>query len=120
MLRYIAGSLAATTATVLTYPLGLNVKYIFNVWCVHLDTAKARLATSSKQDYENLKAVFIKDLGKFGPSTFYRGLYPTLLGVIPYAGSSFFTYETCKLIYLGDLLFTNLRIPKLLTKFIKV
>ena len=26
----------------------------------------------------------------------YRGLTPTLLGVIPYAGTSFFTYETLK------------------------
>ena len=28
--------------------------------------------------------------------TFPRGLTPTLLGVIPYAGTSFFTYESLK------------------------
>ncbi len=28
--------------------------------------------------------------------TLYRGYTATMLGVIPYAGFSFFTYETCK------------------------
>lgn len=28
--------------------------------------------------------------------TLYRGLTPTLMGVVPYAGFSFFTYETLK------------------------
>jgi len=37
------GSLAAMTATSLTYPL---------------DTAKARLSISSKEEYANLRAVF--------------------------------------------------------------
>lgn len=85
--RYFAGSLAAITATSVTYPL---------------DTAKARLSVSSKEEYKNLRAVFISEYNKTGLRTFYRGIYPTLLGVIPYAGSSFFTYETLKLIYHGE------------------
>uniref|UniRef100_A0AC34QYA5 Mitochondrial coenzyme A transporter SLC25A42 n=1 Tax=Panagrolaimus sp. JU765 TaxID=591449 RepID=A0AC34QYA5_9BILA len=82
--RYIAGSLAATTATMITYPL---------------DTAKAILSVSSKAEYPNLRAVFKKTFAERGVKTFYRGIYPTILGVIPYAGSSFFTYETLKLVY---------------------
>jgi solute carrier family 25 protein 42 len=82
--RYLCGSLAACTATTLTYPL---------------DTAKARLSVSSKQEYANLKDVFAKEYQQYGLRTLYRGIVPTLLGVIPYAGSSFFTYETLKLFY---------------------
>ncbi|KAI6198115.1 Mitochondrial coenzyme A transporter SLC25A42 [Aphelenchoides besseyi] len=82
--RYISGSLAALTATSLTYPL---------------DTAKARLSVSSKEEYKNLRAVFVREYQQHGIRTFYRGIFPTLIGVVPYAGSSFFTYETLKLIY---------------------
>jgi solute carrier family 25 protein 42 len=82
--RYIAGSMAALTATIITYPL---------------DTAKALLSVSSKVEYPNLSSVFVKTYKEAGLKTFYRGIYPTVLGVIPYAGTSFFTFETLKLFY---------------------
>ena len=66
-----------------------------------LDTAKAILSVSSKAEYPNLTAVLRKTFAERGLKTFYRGIYPTILGVIPYAGSSFFTYETLKLVYYG-------------------
>jgi solute carrier family 25 protein 42 len=87
--RYIAGSMAALTATIITYPL---------------DTAKALLSVSSKVEYPNLSSVFVKTYKEAGLKTFYRGIYPTVLGVIPYAGTSFFTFETLKLLYKGLLL----------------
>lgn len=31
-----------------------------------------------------------------GIRTFYRGFVPTMLGIVPYAGLSFLTYESCK------------------------
>lgn len=34
-----------------------------------------------------------------GFSAYYRGLFPTLMGIVPYAGISFFTYETLKKLY---------------------
>ncbi|CAD6198900.1 unnamed protein product [Caenorhabditis auriculariae] len=82
--RYIVGSLAATTATCITYPL---------------DTAKARLSVSTTMQYKTLRSVFVKTYREGGLSALYRGIYPTILGVIPYAGTSFFTYETLKIIY---------------------
>ncbi|CAJ0961295.1 unnamed protein product, partial [Mesorhabditis belari] len=82
--RYIAGSLAAMTATMITYPL---------------DTAKARLSTSNRIEYPTLVSVFKKTYQAEGITSLYRGMWPTLLGVIPYAGTSFFTYESFKLAY---------------------
>ena len=39
-----------------------------------------------------------------GIASFYRGFTPTVLGVIPYGGISFFTYETLKKHHRGEIL----------------
>ncbi|XP_037911252.1 mitochondrial coenzyme A transporter SLC25A42 [Hermetia illucens] len=80
--RYIAGSLAGVTSQSLTYPL---------------DLARARMAVTNKYSgYTSLRQVFVKIWVEEGPLTLYRGYFATVLGVIPYAGTSFFTYETLK------------------------
>lgn len=43
--------------------------------------------------------MFAKIYREEGLLTFYKGFIPTLLGVIPYAGVSFFTYDTLKRLY---------------------
>lgn len=76
-----AGSLAGATATVVTYPL---------------DMVRARMAVTQRHTYTHLPNAFVKILSTEGVSTLYRGSAPTILGVIPYAGCSFFTFETIK------------------------
>lgn len=78
---FLSGSLAGCTASALTYPL---------------DVARARMAVSKPDRYRNIAEVFREIWKKEGPRKLYRGFAPTMLGVIPYAGASFFTYETLK------------------------
>ncbi|GMT00583.1 hypothetical protein PENTCL1PPCAC_22757 [Pristionchus entomophagus] len=82
--RLLAGSLAGFVATSLTYPL---------------DTAKARLSISKKSEYSGFVDVIVKSYRTEGSLALYRGIWPTLAGVIPYAGASFYTFETLKLMY---------------------
>jgi len=79
--RFIAGSLAGITAQSLTYPL---------------DLTRARLAVAPKSKYANLHDFFRKIIQEEGFATLYRGYYATMVGVIPYAGTSFFVYESLK------------------------
>ncbi|CAJ1060244.1 LOW QUALITY PROTEIN: mitochondrial coenzyme A transporter SLC25A42 [Xyrichtys novacula] len=79
--RLMAGSLAGTTAVMLTYPL---------------DMVRARMAVTAKEMYSNIMHVFVRISQEEGMRTLYRGFSPTILGVIPYAGITFFTYETLK------------------------
>ncbi|KAG5847858.1 hypothetical protein ANANG_G00130670 [Anguilla anguilla] len=76
--RLLAGSLAGTTAAMMTYPL---------------DMVRARMAVTPKEMYSNIMHVFVRISREEGLKTLYRGFTPTILGVIPYAGLSFFTYE---------------------------
>ncbi|NXC92304.1 S2542 protein, partial [Cercotrichas coryphoeus] len=84
--RFIAGSLAGTTAAMVTYPL---------------DMVRARMAITPKEMYSSIVHVFIRISREEGLKTLYRGFTPTILGVIPYAGLSFFTYETLKKVHAG-------------------
>uniref|UniRef100_A0A3Q3FK16 Solute carrier family 25 member 42 n=1 Tax=Labrus bergylta TaxID=56723 RepID=A0A3Q3FK16_9LABR len=68
--RLLAGSLAGTTA--------------------------AMMAVTAKEMYSNIMHVFVRISQEEGVRTLYRGFTPTILGVIPYAGITFFTYETLK------------------------
>jgi len=79
--RFIAGSMAGSTGQLLTYPL---------------DRASAVVAVTPSNQNRNLAVVFCNIYKEEGFLALYRGLTPTLLGVIPYAGTSFYTYETLK------------------------
>ncbi|XP_041659475.1 mitochondrial coenzyme A transporter SLC25A42-like [Cheilinus undulatus] len=82
--RFLAGSMAGTTASMLTYPL---------------DMVRARMAVTPKEMYSNILHVFVRISREEGMKTLYRGFTPTLMGVVPYAGLSFFTYESLKKVH---------------------
>lgn len=66
-----------------------------------LDLARARMAVTNETRYKNIRAVFKEIIRKEGYLKLYKGYLPTLLGVVPYAGTSFFTYETLKRLHNG-------------------
>ena len=84
-LHFIAGSLAGVTAGSLTYPL---------------DRARAVMAVTNVGEYKNLLDVFKRTLRDEGYMAYYRGFAPTIIGVVPYAGVSFLTYEKLKEMWL--------------------
>jgi solute carrier family 25 protein 42 len=80
-LRFLAGSLAGVTATAVTYPL---------------DFLRARMAVGPKHHYKDVFNTAWHIVTQEGWMKLYRGFMPTILGVAPYAGISFFTYESLK------------------------
>ncbi|KAM4592169.1 solute carrier family 25 member 16 [Odontesthes bonariensis] len=81
--RLMAGSMAGMSAVICTYPL---------------DVIRARLAFQVTGDhrYTGIANVFQSIYRTEGIAGFYRGLTPTLIGMAPYAGLSFFTFGTLK------------------------
>lgn len=82
--KLIAGSLTGITAVTCTYPL---------------DVVRARLAyqvyeTRYHSVWHTLTAIGREEGGIRG---LYRGYVPTVLGMIPYAGVAFYSYEVLKL-----------------------
>lgn len=79
----VAGALAGVSSTLCTYPLEL---------------IKTRL-TIQRGVYDNFLHAFVKIVHEEGPSELYRGLTPSLIGVIPYAATNYFAYDTLKKLY---------------------
>lgn len=79
----IAGAVAGISSTICTYPLEL---------------LKTRL-TVQRGVYKNLFDAFIKIVQEEGPAELYRGLTPSVIGVIPYAATNYFAYDTLRKAY---------------------
>lgn len=79
----IAGACAGVSSTLVTYPLEL---------------VKTRL-TIQRDVYDGLFDAFLKILQEGGPGELYRGLTPSLIGVIPYAATNYFAYDTLRKAY---------------------
>ena len=84
---FVAGSLAGVISTTATYPL---------------DLARARMAVSTSDQYSSLKHVFKLTVHQEGWRGLFKGYTATIAGVIPYAGTGFFTYETLKRLHYGE------------------
>ncbi|KAF5788336.1 putative mitochondrial carrier protein [Helianthus annuus] len=79
----IAGAAAGISSTICTYPLEL---------------LKTRL-TVQRGVYKNLVDAFLKIVKEEGPAELYRGLTPSLIGVVPYAATNYFAYDTLRKTY---------------------
>ncbi|KAL4332450.1 hypothetical protein GQ457_07G041470 [Hibiscus cannabinus] len=79
----VAGACAGVSSTLVTYPLEL---------------VKTRI-TIEKNMYDGILDAFLKILQKEGPAELYRGLAPSLIGVIPYAATNYFAYDTLRKVY---------------------
>ncbi|PWZ11264.1 Adenine nucleotide transporter BT1, chloroplastic/mitochondrial [Zea mays] len=79
----VAGAFAGVSSTLCTYPLEL---------------IKTRL-TIQRGVYDNFLDAFVKIIRDEGPSELYRGLTPSLIGVVPYAATNYFAYDSLKKVY---------------------
>ncbi|XP_047095789.1 adenine nucleotide transporter BT1, chloroplastic/mitochondrial-like [Lolium rigidum] len=79
----VAGAFAGFSSTLCTYPLEL---------------IKTRL-TIQRGVYDNFLHAFVKIIREEGPTELYRGLTPSLIGVVPYAATNYFAYDTLKKAY---------------------
>lgn len=84
LVKLAAGSLAGLTAVMVTYPL---------------DVIRSRVAFQVKG--HSVEAGMVDTMRAMlhvegGLRAFYRGIVPSILGMAPYSGLSFFTYESIK------------------------
>ncbi|KAG6497250.1 hypothetical protein ZIOFF_045144 [Zingiber officinale] len=79
----VAGAFAGVSSTLCTYPLEL---------------LKTRL-TIQRGVYDNLVHAFVKIIQEEGPAELFRGLTPSLIGVVPYAAANYYAYDSLKKLY---------------------
>ena len=82
LLRFVSGAISGSVAVIVTYPL---------------ETLRARLAADLSSQYDRGYIQATRKIVQVdGLKSLYSGLRPTLVGIIPYAGTSFAVYETLK------------------------
>jgi solute carrier family 25 phosphate transporter 23/24/25/41 len=79
--RLFAGGMAGVTALVLTYPL---------------EFVRCRLTLQKSKIYKGIIDCMVQVSRKEGFFVLYRGLWPSIIGVVPYVGVDFAAYETLK------------------------
>ncbi|KAL5233525.1 hypothetical protein ACI65C_000935 [Semiaphis heraclei] len=82
--KFVAGSSAGVTAVTISYPLDtIRARLAFQVTGEHVYNGIIHTAKSIIQNEGGVKAL-------------YRGFVPTLCGMVPYAGLTFFCFESIK------------------------
>ncbi|RZC81900.1 hypothetical protein C5167_044464 [Papaver somniferum] len=93
----LAGSAAGGTAVLFTYPLDLaRTKLAYQVTSPKESIGHGLRSIHSQTDYCGLKHVFKSVYREGGMRALYRGVGPTLVGILPYAGLKFYIYEELK------------------------
>ena len=90
--RLLAGALAGSVAVSLTYPFDIvRARVAYDLaQHAHVTPLRSGLVLGAIRQLRS-------EHPRFPLAAFYQGFLPTLLGIIPYAGVSFFTFETLKL-----------------------
>ncbi|XP_012287041.1 graves disease carrier protein [Orussus abietinus] len=82
--KFLAGSCAGVTAVTFTYPLDIiRARLAFQVTGEHVYSGIAHAAASIFKEEGGIRAL-------------YRGFVPTIMGMMPYAGLSFYVFEKLK------------------------
>ncbi|MQM05148.1 hypothetical protein Taro_037953 [Colocasia esculenta] len=93
----LAGSAAGGTAVLCTYPLDLaRTKLAYQVAGVETRSQIHINSSSSRMAYTGISDVFKIVYMEGGIRSLYRGIGPTLIGILPYAGLKFYIYEELK------------------------
>ncbi|CAN8077123.1 unnamed protein product [Agarophyton chilense] len=82
--RFMAGAMAGSTSVLCTYPFDL-ARTVLAVRTAHASPSRSGTNPGIARTLHSI----VREEGITGV---YRGMYPTLAGVIPYAGTSFLTY----------------------------
>ncbi|XP_019196880.1 PREDICTED: graves disease carrier protein [Ipomoea nil] len=91
----LAGSAAGGTAVLCTYPLDLaRTKLAYQV--VDRTPESSIRCSRAQPAYNGIKHVFQAVYREGGVRALYRGVGPTLVGILPYAGLKFYIYEELK------------------------
>ena len=97
--RFLAGSAAGATATAITYPLDLlRARYAAQ----RTTGVSGSLGTGGGVAGSSMLSDMARILRSEGIRGLYGGITPTLIGIIPYAGISFATFETLKSSYAAN------------------
>lgn len=82
--KFVAGAGAGVTAVTLTYPLDtIRARLAFQITGEHKYNGIAHAATTMFRTEGGIRAL-------------YRGFVPTMMGMVPYAGFSFYCFESLK------------------------
>ncbi|KDP34080.1 hypothetical protein JCGZ_07651 [Jatropha curcas] len=93
----LAGSVAGGTAVMCTYPLDLaRTKLAYQVLDKRGSFSSGMKSMCSQPSYGGLKDVLTSVYKEGGMRGLYRGVGPTLIGILPYAGLKFYVYEELK------------------------
>lgn len=81
--HFFCGSMAGATSTAITYPLELiRIRLAF-------ETVQKKFGSW----FNISRAIYLGHGGNASLANFYQGSGPTMLGIIPYAGTSFLTHD---------------------------
>lgn len=93
----LAGSAAGGTAVLCTYPLDLaRTKLAYQVVDKRPTLRSNMGSIHSPTSYNGIQDVFRRVYSEGGVRGLYRGVGPTLAGILPYAGLKFYIYEELK------------------------